>query len=82
MVAITGRCFELYLSRILRPDGRRTRPAPAQLRQWRSRQSPQKFLPPDPLPFCPPAWASPLIFLGWLAAGNTQMTRHFLSDFL
>jgi len=26
----------------------------------------QKFLPPDPLPFCPPAWASPRFFL----AGN------------
>ena len=22
----------------------------------------QKFLPPDPLPFCPPAWASPRFF--------------------
>jgi len=28
-------------------------------RASRGRAGGQKFLPPDPLPFCPPAWASP-----------------------
>jgi len=29
----------------------------------------QKFLPPNPLPFCPPAWASLLKFFGGRTAG-------------
>ena len=30
----------------------------------------QKFLPPNPLPFCPPAWASPPKLFGGRAAGH------------
>jgi len=46
-------CFAFLLTQELRK--RFPTPSPPSA----GRADGQKFLPPDPLPFCPPAWASP-----------------------
>ena len=38
----------------------------------------QKFLPPNPLPFCPPAWASPPKLFGGRTAG--QKTKEKIKE--
>ena len=59
---------------LLRDELRKRFPTP--LSAFGGLASGQKFLPPDPLPFCPPAWASPRFFL----AGNHKRVAGGLSN--